>query len=142
MPFSTELAKKHLKEYEVKPSTIRIKVLQYLMDNRVHPTVDDIYIFLIDDIPTLSKTSIYNTLELFLEKRIVNIITIDDKESRYDIDTTTHGHFKCEKCGNIYDFNINSARLDEKEISGFIIKNKKIYYEGICKKCFKTLREE
>lgn len=138
MAFKTNSAKKYLKEHDIKPSTIRIKVLQYLMDNKHHPTVDDIYKELIEDIPTLSKTSIYNTLELFLGKNIVNLVSIDDKESRYDIDTSAHGHFKCKSCNKIYDFNINTSNLGEEDIKGFIINKRKIYYEGICKDCLKS----
>ncbi|MBW4827865.1 MAG: transcriptional repressor [Clostridiaceae bacterium] len=138
MAFKTDSAKKYLKEHDIKPSTIRIKVLQYLKDNKHHPTVDDIYKELIEDIPTLSKTSIYNTLELFLGKNIVNLVSIDDKESRYDIDTSAHGHFKCKSCNKIYDFNINTSNLGEEDIKGFIINKRKIYYEGICKDCLKS----
>ncbi|MCR2044764.1 Fur family transcriptional regulator [Anaerosalibacter massiliensis] len=141
MPFTVEVAKQSLKEHNIKPSTIRIKILQYLMDNKLHPTADHIYKYLINDIPTLSKTSVYNTLELFLENNLVNIVTIDDKESRYDINTSTHGHFKCEKCNKIYDFHISSNNLNGKEIDGFIINNKKIYYEGICKECLRNLEK-
>ena len=38
-----------------------------------HPTVETIYKELIDEIPTLSKTTVYNTL-----KQFVNILIIDD----------------------------------------------------------------
>lgn len=135
MNYDVDWAKEHLNEHSIKPSTIRIKILQYLMDNRIHPTVEEIYKKLIDKIPTLSKTSVYNTLELFLENGIVQLVNIDEKESRYDIDTSFHGHFKCEKCGKVYDFNITAKELGEDNLKDFCIKDRKIYYEGICKDC-------
>ncbi len=93
----------YLREHDIKPSTIRIKVLEFLLNNKIHPTVDDIYKSLLEDIPTLSKTSVYNTLDLFSEKGIVNIVALYEKELRYDIEKNSHGHFKCEKCGKVYD---------------------------------------
>lgn len=59
----------YLKEHGIKPSYQRMKVFQYLVDNHNHPTVDMIYKALCPEIPTLSKTTVYNTLNLFVEKR-------------------------------------------------------------------------
>lgn len=129
--------KDYLKKHSIKPSTIRIKMLKYLMENRIHPTVDEIYHALLKDIPTLSKTSVYNTLDIFLKNGIVSLVTIEEKETRYDIDTSLHGHFKCESCGEVYDFQVNAENLKEEGIEDFDVLDKKIYYSGICEKCKK-----
>jgi len=55
----------YLKNHDIKPSYQRMKIFQYLLDNHVHPTVDTIYKALCPEIPTLSKTTVYNTLNLF-----------------------------------------------------------------------------
>ena len=137
MEYSIEWMKNYLKQHNIKPSTIRIKVLNYLLNNRIHPTVDDIYKNLLDDIPTLSKTSVYNTLDLFLENRVVNVIALYEKELRYDINTEYHGHFKCEKCGKVFDFPINAKIIYDNQLEGFQIKKKSIHLYGICKECNK-----
>lgn len=49
----------------VKPSLQRIAIVEYLMENRIHPTADDIYHALCIQVPTLSKTTVYNTMRLF-----------------------------------------------------------------------------
>lgn len=125
----------YLKRHDIKPSTIRIKVLEYLLNNRIHPTADDIYQSLINDIPTLSKTSVYNTLELFMEKGVVNALSLKEKELRYDINTYFHGHFRCEICGNVYDFPVSEKIIAVEELKGFVIRNVDINVYGICKKC-------
>ena len=56
----------YLEEHDVKPSVQRIAVMDYLMTHRTHPTVDEIYHALEKQIPTLSKTTVYNTLKLFV----------------------------------------------------------------------------
>lgn len=123
-----------LRNKDIRPSNIRLKVLKYLLNNITHPTVDDIYNRLSNEIPTLSRTSIYNTMKLFKDKGIVNELSLNEKETRYDINTKFHGHFKCEKCGMIYDFPVIESSDDMK---GFVINNKSINYYGICAKCNK-----
>src|SRR5699024_5617845 len=134
-----EYLKHYLKKYNIKPSTIRIKTLDYLLSNDIHPNVEEIYKKLIEDIPTLYKTSIYNTLELFVEKGLVQIVRIDDKDSKYDLNTDPHGHFICNICDKIYDFDIKDTKNIEKELEGCNIGSKNIYYYGICKKCNENL---
>jgi Fe2+ or Zn2+ uptake regulation protein len=121
-----------LKENGIKPSYQRIKIYEYLLENRTHPTVDEIYRYLVKEIPTLSKTTVYNTLNLFVEKNIVLMITIDENETRYDADTSVHGHFRCKKCSKIYDFDINVSCIN---LEGFEIYTKNVYFDGICKNC-------
>ncbi|NMB07535.1 MAG: transcriptional repressor [Tissierellia bacterium] len=135
MKKSNEWMMDYLREHNIKPSTIRIKVLEFLLNNRIHPTVDEIYKSLIEDIPTLSKTSIYNTLDLFSEKGVVKILALCEKELRYDIDTNSHGHFKCEKCGKVYDFPLEGNLIIKDELEGFKINSENIHLYGICKKC-------
>lgn len=125
----------YLIKHNIKPSIQRIKVLDYLYTERNHPTVEKIYKELIDEIPTLSKTTIYNTLKQFVEKGIVQIINIEDNETRYDADTSTHGHFKCMKCGMVYDFTFNNSSIDISGIENFDINQMHLYIKGICSKC-------
>ena len=135
MNTNTKASIKLLKEKDISPSIQRIRVLEYLQNSKNHPTVDYIYNDLVKEIPTLSKTTVYNILKLFTKKNIARTVIIGDNETRYDGDTSIHGHFKCDKCGNIYDVNVN---LDELKLSGldkFKINEYHIYLNGICKKC-------
>ncbi|MCG8501875.1 MAG: transcriptional repressor, partial [Firmicutes bacterium] len=71
----------YLKEYDIKPSYQRIKIFEYLRNTKSHPTVDEIFKEIVQEIPTLSKTTVYNTLSLFIEKGIVTVITIEENET-------------------------------------------------------------
>ena len=126
---------KYLKNAEIKPSYQRLRIFEYLYQNKNHPTVDMIYSELSNEIPTLSKTTIYNTLKLFVKKNITQIINIEDNETRYDADISTHGHFKCCKCFKIYDFSFDNSNIQFKEIETFQINQTHLYIKGICKKC-------
>ncbi len=126
-----------LRENGIKPSYQRKRIYEYMLDNRIHPTVNDIYNVLVKDIPTLSKATVYNTMNLFREKNIVSILPIDGTESRFDIyDHGAHGHFKCTKCLELYDVKIDLPWDDIKqELEGCRIESSNINFTGICKKC-------
>lgn len=126
---------KHLKDHDVKPSYQRIKIFEYLIKHKNHPTVDTIYHDLVHEIPTLSKTTVYNTLNLFLDKKIVQLIGIEETEARYDADISAHGHFKCLSCGKIYDIYTDMMESTIKQLEGFQVFEKQLYFKGVCKRC-------
>ena len=127
----------YLKERELRPSYQRLKILGYLLENRNHPTADEIYESLHSEIPTLSKSTVYNSLNVFVQARLVKQLTIEDSDTRYDIDTQDHGHFKCELCGRIYNFKINIDGSDTPDLKGFNIKDRNVNFTGTCPSCLK-----
>ncbi|MGL6115223.1 Fur family transcriptional regulator [Cetobacterium sp. SF1] len=137
MKLNVENIGTYLKEHGIKPSYQRMKIFEYLLENRNHPTVDTIYKALAPEIPTLSKTTVYNTLNLFMEKQIAKVIVIEENETRYDVDTSVHGHFKCESCGCIKDLDIDLSALNLKQLENYEVKEYHMYFKGICEDCLK-----
>lgn len=126
-----------LLEFKIKPSVQRMAIMEYLLKNHNHPTVEDIYTALSPFIPTLSKTTVYNTLKLFAEQGAVKILTIDERNACFDIETSPHIHFLCKKCGKIYNY---PRELSEKDLNtlseaGHKVTESHYYYKGICKEC-------
>lgn len=131
--------KSRLQQHGVKPSLPRIKIYEYLDTYRSHPTVDEIYSALAPELITLSKTTVYNTVDLFAEHRLVTQILIEDKEARYDARTDNHGHFKCTECGSVYDFDFDLADSEIPGLRDFEISEYHTYLKGICKQCRDTM---
>ena len=128
-----------LKEKGIKPTYQRLKILEYMSKNmNIHPTVEMIYEELIKDIPTLSLTTVYNTLNTLLEKGLVYGVTITGTEIRYDLNTGPHHHFLCRKCGQIIDIDVKCpfAEGRKKTAGGHRIEEVHGYFKGICKNCF------
>lgn len=131
-----ELLQKRLKEKGIRPSFHRIKILKYLDQHRTHPTVDGIYAALRKEVPSLSKTTIYNTLELFSKEGIISNLTISGSENRYDFENKAHSHFLCKKCGKVFDVDkVNCPCENNKEIKGNKVEEVHLYFKGVCKKC-------
>jgi len=131
----------HLQKNGIKPSVQRIKIFEFLKNSREHPTVEVIYSALSPEIPTLSKTTVYNTLRLFQEKGIVHIVNIEDNQTRYDWDTSFHGHFKCVVCGSVSDFRVDISMINFTELDGYQINETHYYIKGVCKECINDLNK-
>ena len=127
-----------LKNKNIRLSHQRLKVLEYINNNKTHPTVDEIFQDLQKEIPTLSKTTIYNTLNALADSKLVRVLNIEDNEARYDSTTQDHGHFKCSSCKKIFDFEIDFDSLRIKELDNFKIYNKDMYFKGLCSDCSKS----
>ena len=127
--------KRLLLEKGIKPTYQRIKVLEYLNKNKNHPTVDMIYVALYKKVPTLSRTTVYNTLDAFSKNGLVNVLTITGSELRYDIHTEQHHHFLCKECGRIIDMNIKCPYLERAKNGEHKIEEIHGYFKGICKDC-------
>lgn len=135
--FTTREAGERLKAKGIKPSVIRIKVLQYLLENRVHPDADSIFRYISREIPTLSKTSIYNTLKLFADKQVVLELRGDNGEVRYDGYTHRHAHFMCVRCEKIYDISLGCRTCKTPDLKDFKVLEESVYLKGICSNCNK-----
>ncbi|MDA3862723.1 MAG: transcriptional repressor [Deltaproteobacteria bacterium] len=127
--------KKILQDYGVVASLQRIKILEYLDKNRIHPTADDIYQALADEMPTLSKATIYNTLKAFVAKNLLIALSLFENEIRYEYNKKPHIHLKCVKCGKIFDIHYNKAFLNKENLDGHKILEQHLNLKGICKNC-------
>jgi Fur family transcriptional regulator, peroxide stress response regulator len=126
---------KQLEAKGVKASYHRLKILDYLDRHRTHPTVDIIYSALQKELPTISKTTIYNSLNLFLEKGLISNLTISGNDVRYDYKTKDHSHFQCKKCGQVIDIEEVRCPKVKNKIEGNEVEEVHLYFKGICKKC-------
>jgi len=133
-----ETIKNTLKEKGIKPTYQRLKILDYMSQNiRNHPTVEMIYAELAKEIPTISMTTVYNTLSTFIEKGLVCGVTITGTEVRYDLNTESHHHFLCKKCGQIIDVDIPCALAPKKGelVDGHKLEEIHGYFKGTCRDC-------
>lgn len=111
--------------------------MDYLLNHKTHPCIDEIYTALCKEIPTLSKTTVYNTLKLFVEHGAAKMLTIDEKNACFDGDVHPHAHFQCKVCNKIYDVEIpqNLSEAEPFRKEDFIVEEVHQYYKGVCPEC-------
>ena len=84
----------------------RVAIWEHLQARSDHPTAEEIYEALRVDFPSLSRATVYNTLELLWKLGEIQQLTGIDKKARYDPDPRPHHHFFCQKCGRLFDLEV------------------------------------
>jgi len=97
--------------------------------------VDEIYAALSQQIPSLSKATIYNTLHTLIEAGLVRELNIDLEAQRYDTLLENHGHFRCVSCGKIFNFTVDVDHLKVEGLQGFCVDKKDVFFTGLCPDC-------
>ena len=133
----SQILASELRSFGLRPSYQRIRIYDYLITHKNHPTIDMIFQDLVKEIPGLSRTTIYATLRTLTAAHAAQAITIEDHEIRYDADTSFHGHFKCSICGEVLDVH---GTLPLKELLDRVPRGSQIdsthwYIHGICAEC-------
>ncbi len=121
----------------IRPSLQRLAIMEYLLAHHIHPTVEDVYNGLSGKISTLSRTTVYNTLRMFSEHHVAQMITIDDHHVCYDGELHPHVHFFCRQCGKVFDMMEEKAPVLSApiEIEGHRVEEQQLYYKGVCRNC-------
>jgi Fe2+ or Zn2+ uptake regulation protein len=125
----------YLIDHGINPSVQRLAVMDYLLTHPTHPTVYAIHKELLPVIPTLSKTTVHNTLKLFVQHKIALHIDIDERNARFDGTTRAHAHFLCKKCGCILDIPQPEIKDLFPEEPDFLIDEAYVNIKGVCKTC-------
>ena len=134
MKLNKEALRKILTSHGLKVSEQRIQILDYLNRMESHPTADEIFQSLNNEDPVLSRATVYNTLHSFVEKVVILALDLRDHETRYDLITHEHGHFRCNVCGTIYNVELHPDSL-KMDLPGFQIEGLSVTMRGICPSC-------
>jgi len=124
-----------LKEHKLKVTPQRLEILKYLDTHRNHPTADMIYSKLKESYPSLSKTTVYNTLQHLGEHGLVHTLVISVYENRFDSVINPHHHFVCSRCGEILDIELECPYTKIDTLEGHRIQQVHGYFKGICRNC-------
>ena len=82
-----------LKLYGLRPTRARTRIGMILLDKPKHLSADQVHEKLKLKGYTISKATVYNTLNAFAKYGIVSEVTIDPSRTYYDSTTKAHHHF-------------------------------------------------
>ena len=130
-----EQVQQFLIDHGINPSVQRLAIMDYLLTHQTHPAVNDIYTDLLPKIPTLSKTTVHNTLKLFVRHKIAQLVDIDERNARFDGTVEAHAHFRCKKCGSIMDIPLDEIKHLYPKEPDYVIEEAYVNIKGICRTC-------
>lgn len=105
-----------------------------------HATADEIYEEIVKTHPNISKATVYRNLQRLSMMGEIRKWEIPGGADRYDHLSYDHYHIKCQKCGKIYDVDMDYIPDLVKLIKdqhGFDFTGHMIMFEGICPECKK-----
>lgn len=128
--------RKELLNAGIRPSVQRVAIYEFVHRSCSHPTAEEVYEELRDELGSLSLTTVYNTLKLYADAGLVMTLHIDDSFLRFDGNTNVHAHFRCSSCGKIYDLPVKGdyhTWLDG--IEGLTVTDAQLFLKGFCENC-------
>ena len=91
----------------------RETVFSVLLDQRDHPTADEVYTRTKSRMPTISMATVYNCLETLVSCGLVKQVNIEREPTRYCPNLAPHAHFHCRDTGRVYDVPVPPDMMHE-----------------------------
>ena len=113
-------------------------ILGVLRGTNSHPTADWVYNEVKKEIPNISLGTVYRNLRILCQRGEILELNLCGNLSRFDARRDTHYHFRCEKCGQVFDIDEPVNREIDGRIAwktGFKVIYHKLEFRGLCREC-------
>jgi Fur family peroxide stress response transcriptional regulator len=134
--FDTTIQRLRQEGFKLTPQ--RLAVIKHMIGNTKHPSALAIHKDLKRRYPSLSFSTVYNTLNMLERIDEVQSLNVIDGHLNYDPDTSSHGHFLCTTCGLLHDIRFEDNKdfkLPSGVIDGHLVRSIQIAFRGTCKNC-------
>jgi Fur family iron response transcriptional regulator len=95
----------------ITPTHQRIEIAYAIFSRGEHLSADRILALVNDRASETSKATVYNTLNLFLEKKLVREVIVDPSKVFYDPNTEPHYHFYNVDTGELTDIDARDIKV-------------------------------
>lgn len=131
----------HAKNYKLTPQ--REATLRVLLEREDdHLSAENVFLLVKEKAPEIGLATVYRTLELLSELKVVDKINFGDGVSRYDLRKEGvehfHHHLVCMECGAVDEIMEDLLEDVEKIVErdwGFQVKDHRLTFHGVCKQC-------
>src|SRR5690606_19885609 len=105
-----------------------------LIQERNHPSAEEIYQKARENHQELSLATVYNCLETLVSCGLVRQVNLDRESTRYCPNLQPHAHFHDDRSGKIYDINLPKELIDQIQQTlpqGFHAKSMELTFRGV-----------
>jgi Fur family peroxide stress response transcriptional regulator len=116
----------------------RLAILAELESDTRHPSAEMLLETLVDHYPSMSLSTVYATLEIFLQKGLIRRISGLAGKLRVDGMLVEHDHAICRHCGGVFDIATDKVQRPTAPTElpdGLQVMKLHIEYEVICRSC-------
>jgi Fe2+ or Zn2+ uptake regulation protein len=120
-----------LKAHGIQPSAQRVAVAGYVLATEDHPSADQVFQRVKRSFPMVSRATVYNTLNLFVEKGLLRAFVLAPGKIVFDPKTESHHHFIDEQSGEIVDVPWDAVEVSRVErLRGFDVREYQVVMRG------------
>jgi len=120
-----------LSQSGVRPTPQRIAVIDFVLATEAHPTADEVFANVRATCPTISRATVYNTLNLLVSKGLLRSQMLRGGKVTFDPKVEAHHHFIDDETGQVYDVPRDAVRVSgENSVSGFDVREYQVVMRG------------
>ena len=120
----------------------RRAILSIIEEHEGHLSADEIYYLARRDVPRLSLSTVYRTLDLLKKLDLVAELHLAGDHYRYEAQSEVHQHLVCMNCGKVIEFSCGHCSGVHEGLAsehGFRITGSRVELLGYCEECSKAL---
>ncbi len=123
--------RQRLEAHGIQPSAQRLAVADYVLHTVEHPSADQVFSRVSATLPMLSRATVYNTLNLFVEKGLLRELVLAEGRVVFDPNVDRHHHFIDDRTGAIHDVPWGDVTVDRVEaLPGFEVREYQVVMRG------------
>jgi Fe2+ or Zn2+ uptake regulation protein len=120
-----------LEQAGIQPSAQRVAVAEYVLVTEDHPSADQVWARVKQTFPVLSRATVYNTLNLFVEKGLLRELVLSEGKVVFDPKLSPHHHFVDDETQSIVDIPWDSLQVKQIEsLRGFDVREYQVVMRG------------
>jgi len=94
------------------PATLqRVEIARVILSRHTHMSADQVYVAVLEAVPDMSRATVYNTLKLFREKKLVRELIVDPERVVFDSNTEPHYHLYNAERGTLIDVSADELKV-------------------------------
>jgi Fur family transcriptional regulator, iron response regulator len=120
-----------LRDKGIQPSAQRLAVAEYVLRTEAHPSADQVWAAVRESFPMISRATVYNTLNLFVEKGLLKQHVLAEGRVVFDPRVDPHHHFIDEGTGAIHDVDWGAVEVRRVgELRGLDVREYQVVMRG------------
>ena len=119
-----------LRRHGIQATPQRIAVAEFVLRSTTHPTADAVWDQVRRRCPTLSRATVYNTLNLYVKKGLLRTQVLKEGTVVFDPLVAAHHHFIDVVTGKIYDVPWEALRVSGEASRGFEVREYQVIMRG------------
>lgn len=120
-----------LRDHGISPSAQRVAVAQYVLNTDEHPSADEVWTRVRKRFPQVSRATVYDTVNLFVEKGLLRQLVLTEGRVVFDPKTDDHHHFVDKETGKIHDVPWEAVKVSKvSKLEGFDVREYQVVMRG------------